>query len=200
MIKLVDLLKEIMNPSETYYHGTGFPITLSNLTLTTTNRVTGGVAGRTASANNGTGLYVTRDLWSDGMVHYNENDPIFKQGTRGRHSAEKYAYKWHKRTDSKGTFTGGHPIYIYEIKLKSDFNSLDEYDRSGKLEKAVPNIDVRNINKEQIQQLLAAGIDGIDMGNEQVILNKDKIQSFNLAYRATKYGTDHLGLPIWEKV
>jgi hypothetical protein len=189
-----------MNHSETYYHGTGFTITLDNLTLTTTGRVTGGVAGRTSSANNGTGLYVTRDLWSDGATHYDENDHIFKQGTRGRHSAEKYAYKWHKRTDSQGNFTGGHPIYIYEIKLKSDFNSLDEYDRSGELEKAVPNIDVRNINKEQIQQLIAAGIDGIDMKNEQVILNKDKIQSFNLAYKATKYSTDHFHHAIWEKV
>lgn len=59
---------------------------------------------------------------------------------------------------------------------------------------------MRNINSQQRKELLAQGIDGINAGDEQIILNKDKIESITLVYKATKYGTDHLHLPIWEKV
>ncbi len=37
MIKLVDLLKEIMNPSEDFYHGTGWELSLQNLNMERTN-------------------------------------------------------------------------------------------------------------------------------------------------------------------
>jgi len=192
MIKLVDILREIMNPNEDFYHGTGWEITLQNLNMERANIAQHG--RRTGSSVNGTGLYVTRDLWSSNTPHYEDN-PATKEGTRGNESAEKYAYGWNKRSDDKGVWTTNHPIYIYKVKLKPDFYSVDNSSNDLPI-----GYDMRNINPQQHKELLARGIDGIDEGSEQLVLNKDKIESITLAYRATKYGTDHLRLPIWEKV
>jgi len=193
VIKLVDIIKEIMNPSDDFYHGTGWEITLPSLDMERANVAQYG--RRTGSSVYGTGLYVTRDLWSSQDTHYEDN-PVFKQGTRGTQSAEKYAKGWSNRSDEKGVWTGNHPIYIYKVKLKPDFKSVDDSSKDLPSSK----YDMRSIDSQQRKELLAMGIDGIDAGNEQLILNKDKIASITLAYKATKYGTDHLHLPIWEKV
>jgi hypothetical protein len=189
MIKLVDLLREIMKPSEDFYHGTGWEITLQNLDMERTNVPK---AGRTTGSSlSGTGLYVTRDLWSSQDAHYEDN-PVTKEGPKGVESAEKYAKGYSK---NRVDLTTGHPIYIYKVKLKPDFHSVDQGS------KELPNrVNMQNVNKEQRKECLALGIDGIDLGQESLILNKDKIASITLAYKATKYGTDHLRLPIWEKV
>ena len=192
MIKLVEILREIMNPNEDFYHGTGWEITLQNLDMERANVSQHG--RRTGSSVHGTGLYVTRDLWSSQDTHY-EDDLVTKQGTKGLQSAEKYAKGWSRKSDEKGIWTGDHPIYIYKVKLKPDFNSVDS--SSNDLPRGY---DMRSISSQQRKELLTQGIDGIDEGEEQLVLNKDKIASITLAYKATKYGTDHLGLPIWEKV
>jgi len=191
VIKLVDIIKEIMNPSEDFYHGTGWEITLPSLDMERANIAQYG--RRTGSSVGGTGLYVTRDLWSSQDAH-DEDNPVFKQGTKGTQSAEKYAKGWSDRSDEKGVWTGKHPIYIYKIKLKPDFHSID----SSKLQSPY---DMRNINSQQRKELLAQGIDGIDGGNEQLVLNKDKILSITLAYKATTYyETPTSYLPTWNKV
>ena len=195
MIKLVDIIKEIMNPSEDFYHGTGWELTLPGLDMERANVAQYG--RRTGSSVNGTGLYLTRDIWGDNYAHYDnyQDNPFFKQGSKGPQSAEKYARGWSKKSDDKGAWTFNHPIYIYKVKLKPDFNSIDDNSKD-----LPTKYDMRNINSQERKELLAMGIDGIDEGDEQLILNKDKIASITLAYKATKYGTDHLGLPIWEKV
>ena len=189
MIKLVDIIKEIMNPNEDFYHGTGWELTLPGLDMERTNVPK---AGRTTGSTlSGTGLYTTKDLWSNQDAH-DETNPVFKDGTRGPQSAEKYAKGYSK---NKVDLTTDHPIYIYKVKLKPDFNLVDDSSKDFP-----SGYDMKNINPQQRKELLAQGIDGINAGDEQILLNKDKIASITLAYKATKYGTDHLHLPIWEKV
>ena len=182
------VIKENEDKDNTFYHGTGWDITLQNLDMERSNVVQHG--RRTGSSAHGTGLYVSIDLWSSQDATY-DDDLVKKQGTKGLQSGEKYAKGWSKKSDEKGIWTGDHPIYIYKVKVKPDFNMVMY---------SPPGYDMRSIDRQQRRELLSQGIDGIDHGDEQLILNKDKIQSITLAYRATKYGTDYLHLPIWEKV
>ena len=173
MIKLLDLLKEVLqegnNPfSKTSYHGSKYKFDLNSLDIDRVN-LTRDITGRiveTASSQKGVGFYITLNLWlNNGEEWYSHiYNPIYKEGTKGgSESAAKYA----------GSDT---PAYIYQVELDNDIN-LEKY--------GYKNIDGRNVSKQQKEALLKEGIDGLyEDKSEAVILNKDKIKSIKLAYKA----------------
>jgi hypothetical protein len=172
MIKLLDLIKEILqegnNPfGKVVYHGSSKKFDLNSLDIDRKSIVRG-LDGRiireTGSEQTGVGLYVSLALWMNDKK--NILNPIYKDGFMGNESAEKYA---HISND-------GFPDYIYKIVLSDDIN-LEKY--------GYKNIDGRNISKGQKEKLLEEGIDGLyDGKTEAVILNKDKIESLDIAYIA----------------
>jgi hypothetical protein len=171
MIKLLDLIKEILqegnNPfGKVVYHGSSKKFDLNSLDIDRKS-IARGSDGRfireTGSEKTGVGLYVSLALWMNSKK--NILNPIYKDGLAGNESAEKYA---HISND-------GFPDYIYKIVLSDGIN-LEKY--------GYKNIDGKNISKEQKDKLLAEGIDGLYDTNEAVILNKDKIESLDIAYIA----------------
>jgi hypothetical protein len=172
MIKLLDLIKEILqegnNPfGKVVYHGSSKKFDLNSLDIDRKS-IARGLDGRiireTGSEQTGVGLYVSLALWMNDKK--NILNPIYKDGFMGNESAEKYA---HISND-------GFPDYIYKIVLSDDIN-LEKY--------GYKNIDGRNISKGQKEKLLEEGIDGLyDGKTEAVILNKDKIESLDIAYIA----------------
>jgi len=172
MIKLLDLIKEILqeinNPfGKVVYHGSSKKFDLNSLDIDRKSIARGSdgkIIRETGSEKIGVGLYVSLALWMNDKK--NILNPIYKDGFMGNESAEKYA---HISND-------GFPDYIYKIVLSDDIN-LEKY--------GYKNIDGRNISKEQKEKLLAEGIDGLYDGKiEAVILNKDKIESLDIAYIA----------------
>ena len=172
MIKLLNLLKEVLqegnNPfGKTAYHGSKYKFDLNSLDIDRVN-LTRDITGRiveTASSQRGVGFYITLNLWlTNGEEWYSHiYNPIYKEGTKGSESAAKYA----------GSDT---PAYIYQVELDNDIN-LEKY--------GYKNIDGRNVSKQQKEALLKEGIDGLyEDKSEAVILNKDKIKSIKLAYKA----------------
>ena len=172
MIKLLNLLKEVLqegnNPFDKIaYHGSKYKFDLNSLDIDRVN-LTRDITGRiveTASSQRGVGFYITLNLWlTNGEEWYSHiYNPIYKEGTKGSESAAKYA----------GSDT---PAYIYQVELDNDIN-LEKY--------GYKNIDGRNVSKQQKEALLKEGIDGLyEDKSEAVILNKDKIKSIKLAYKA----------------
>jgi hypothetical protein len=172
MIKLLDLIKEILqegnNPfGKVVYHGSSKKFDLNSLDIDRKSIARGSdgrIIRETGSEKTGVGLYVSLALWMNDKK--NILNPIYKDGFMGNESAEKYA---HISND-------GFPDYIYKIVLSDSIN-LEKY--------GYENIDGKNISKEQKDKLLAEGIDGLyDGKTEAVILNKDKIESLDIAYIA----------------
>ena len=64
------IIKENEDKDNTFYHGTGWDITLQNLDMERSNVVQHG--RRTGSSAHGTGLYVSRDLWSSQDATYDD--------------------------------------------------------------------------------------------------------------------------------
>jgi len=178
MIKLIDILKEILkeenNPfGKISYHGSPKIFDLNSLDIARSSlarTVTGDFIEETASELSGVGLYVTLDLWIDNPPEWYKHviNPVYNEGTKGRQSAQKYA----------GIIL---PTYIYQVELADDIN-LEKYDYK--------DMDGQNIRKNEMDILLKEGIDGLYDGKvEAVIINKDKIKSFKLAYKAEDYMT-----------
>ena len=174
-MKLIDILKESLkegnNPfGKVVYHGSRSKFDLNSLDI---DRVSlarnsdGTIIKETGSERYGVGFYVSLDLWLDNPGDFYDRvlNPVHKEGTKGNESAQKY--------------TGNDvPGYIYQVDLSDDIN-LEEY--------GYKNIDGKNVRKQQKDTLLAEGIDGLyDGKTEAVILNKDKIKSIKLAYKAEK--------------
>ena len=165
------VLQEENNPfGKVVYHGGKYLMTYDSLDLGRTS-ITRDATGRiveTASDMKGVGLYVSLDIWVDDPSQNNKIiNPVFKEGSKGLESAQKYA---------TGKSLGYPPAYIYRVELADNIN-LESY--------GYKNIVGRNIGKDQMEALLKEGIDGLYSGKtEAVILNKDKITSFKLVYKA----------------
>jgi hypothetical protein len=176
MIKLLDLLKEVLqegnNPfGKTAYHGSKYKFDLNSLDIDRVN-LTRDITGRiveTASSQTGVGFYITPNLWPDNGEEWYSHiyNPIHKERTKGvSESAAKYA-------------GSDIPAYIYQVELDNDIN-LEKY--------GYKNIDGRDVSKQQKEALLKEGIDGLyEDKSEAVILNKDKIKSIKLVYKAEEW-------------
>jgi len=123
----------------------------------------------TDSGKEGTGLYVTKDLWS----HHSINDhkrrpfnPVYDEGSNGHESAEKYA-----------NWGDGKVGYIYKIVLSNDFR-FESYNYKG----LGSWFNAKNITPDIREKLLQKGIDGLYESYEAVILDGRHIQSFDLIY------------------
>jgi len=184
MIKLVDIIKEIIDEGQinmgTVYHGSDKLITLESLQLTRTSDMLGS-SHRGSARVGGVGIYVAKDLWRDGYQKYKEELPAYREGTFGNNSAEKYAIvASFFNNGSKVTA----PLYIYRVEISPKANI-----QSGQNPQITPN--EATTYREQ-------GIDGLlDNYGEGVILNKDVITSFTLAYRADSVNGNWAD---WEKV
>jgi len=176
MIKLLDLIKEILqeinNPfGKVVYHGGSKKFDLNSLDIdrkSLARSPDGRIIRETGSEQTGVGFYVSLDLFENFPDDFYDRilNPVYKEGTRGNESANKYAHISHD----------GFPDYIYRVVLSDDIN-LEKY--------GYKNIDGRNVSKEQKEKLLAEGIDGLyNEKTEAVILNKDKIESLDIAYIA----------------
>jgi len=152
------LLENSSGDGKTFYHGTTYKIDLNNLDL---SRKSVDMKGKThtGSSQSGTGLYVTSDLWMNGYDYI--KNPIRKEGSVGQESAEKYA-----TNDNEG--------FIYRITLSNDFR-FEDYNYMG--------FNGFNIRAEDSKKILESGVDGLTDGkHESVILNQNKITSFEGAY------------------
>ena len=194
MIKLVDILKEILqegnNPfGKIAYHGSPKLFDFNSLDITRVSLakgVTGEFIEETASELSGVGLYITLDLWMNNPPEWYKQviNPVFDEGTKGSQSAQKYA----------GNVL---PTYIYQVELADDINLEGYYYK---------DMDGRNLSKNQMDILLKEGIDGLYDGNvEAVIINKSKINSFKLVYKAEDYMTqifqiDMTNINAWSDV
>jgi hypothetical protein len=174
-MNLIDILKEILqegnNPfGKVVYHGSRSKFDLNSLDtdrVSLTRNQDGTIIKETGSERYGVGFYVSLDLWLNNPGDFYDRvlNPVHKEGTKGNESAQKYA----------GVDVPG---YIYQVDLSDDIN-LEEY--------GYKNIDGKNVRKQQKDNLLAEGIDGLYEGKtEAVILNKEKIKSIKLAYKAEK--------------
>jgi hypothetical protein len=175
MIKLLDLIKEILqegnNPyGKVVYHGSSFKLDLNSLDIdrkSLARNLDGTIIKETGSERDGVGFYVSLDLWLNNPGDFYDRvlNPVHKEGTKGNESAQKYA-------------GNDVPGYIYQVDLSDDIN-LEEYGYNG--------VDGKNVRKGQKDKLLAEGIDGLYEGKiEAVILNKEKIKSLKLVYKAEK--------------
>lgn len=185
MIKLVDLLREVLKPlneatalPNVLYHGTSNTLDISDMERSKVRRNDLGVVVReTASEKDGTGLYVTKWTWEnrDDVTNSKKYNDVYKYGVTKENnssgeSAEKYAIK-------------GFPSFIYEIKISNDFHWEDYSTRiTGK------EINGYNINKQERNELLQKGVDGLNQSDsEGVIINPEKIISSRLAFKADDY-------------
>jgi hypothetical protein len=172
------LLSEDTTLPTTLYHGTTNTLDINDMERNNVRRNDIGVIMKeTASEITGTGLYVTKWTWEnrDNVTDKKVYNDIYKYGTikennSSGESAQKYA-------------GGNLPAFIYEIKVSNDFN-WDVYDTriTGK------QVNGYNINKEERNQLLQKGVDGLNHGDmEGVILNAEKVISSRLAFKAENY-------------
>jgi hypothetical protein len=183
MIKLVDLLREVLNPlnedttlPNVLYHGTSNTLDISDMERSKVRRNDIGVIMReTASDTTGTGLYVTKWTWEnrDDITNSKKYNDVYKYGVTKENSgesAEKYASK-------------GFPSFIYEIKISNDFHWEDYSTRiTGK------EINGYDISKQERNELLQKGVDGLNQSDsEGVIINPEKIISSRLAFKADDY-------------
>jgi len=183
MIKLINLLREVLNPlneatklPNVLYHGTTNTLDISDMERSKVRRNDIGVVMReTASDTTGTGLYVTKWTWEnrDNITNSKKYNDVYKYGVTKENSgesAEKYASK-------------GFPSFIYEIKISNDFHWEDYSTRiTGK------EINGYDISKQERNELLQKGVDGLSQSDsEGVIINSEKIISSRLAFKADDY-------------
>jgi len=183
MIKLINLLREVLNPlneatklPNVLYHGTTNTLDISDMERSKVRRNDIGVVMReTASDTTGTGLYVTKWTWEnrDNITNSKKYNDVYKYGVTKENygeSAEKYA-------------SSGFPSFIYEIKISNDFHWEDYSTRiTGK------EINGYDISKQERNELLQKGVDGLSQSDsEGVIINSEKIISSRLAFKADDY-------------
>lgn len=185
MIKLVDLLREVLNPlneatalPNVLYHGTTNTLDINDMERTNVSRNDiGDIMKETASNRTGTGLYVTKWTWEnrDNITYQKVYNDVYKYGTTKENissgeSAQKYA-------------GGSLPMFIYEIKVSNDFH-WDDYNTriTGK------EVNGYDISKQQRNELLQKGVDGLNHYDyEGVILNPEKVVSSKLIFKAENY-------------
>lgn len=183
MIKLINLLREVLNPlneatklPNVLYHGTTNTLDISDMERSKVRRNDIGVIMReTASDTTGTGLYVTKWTWEnrDDITNSKKYNDVYKYGVTKENygeSAEKYA-------------SSGFPSFIYEIKISNDFHWEGYFTRiTGK------QINGYDISKQARNELLQKGVDGLnESDSEGVIINSEKIISSRLAFKADDY-------------
>jgi len=153
---------EALENSIIVYHGSGNKLELDSIEINRENLVN---IDQKGTGSKGYGFYVTKDLWDNSR----DNDKrifqsLYKEGTKGNQSAEKYA-QW--------SFDKTKKAYIYKIELNSNI-------------KLKYNNDA-NVTKEELQEYIKAGYDGLSDKNEGVIFNKEKIKSLKLIYYADDF-------------
>jgi len=153
------------------YHGSKFKFDFNSLQLSREGIQKNN--DKTGSSERGYGFYVTKDLWTISRNPLSKTydkrliQPLYKEGTFGHESAEKYA----------GNAIEG-SSYIYAIELADDIN-LDQVE------------NIYNVEKTTALKYLEKGIHGsYNMQShgvqEVVVFTKDKIKSLKLIYYADK--------------
>jgi hypothetical protein len=169
------LLTEGLALPTTLYHGSPNTLDINDMERNNVRRNDIGVIMKeTASEITGTGLYVTKWTWEnrDNVTDKKVYNDAYKYGTTKESNGSG---------ESAQKYSGGKlPAFIYEIKVSNDFN-WDVYGTriTGN------EVNGYNINKEERNQLLQKGVDGLNHGDmEGVILNPEKVVSAKLAFKA----------------
>lgn len=148
---------------EIVFHGSGHTIDLNSLQL---DRSSLNIDKKgTGSEKGGYGFYITKALWEDGRnTDTRIVSDVYQEGNTGNQSAEKYA-SW--------AFDKTKKAFIYQVRLSKNINL--KYDNNP------------NVSKEEYEQYIKEGYDGLINQNEGVLFKKEKIESITLVYYAEDF-------------